>query len=424
MGRVKACLLGAGIALGSVNCGSSPSTPAAAKSHTFNLETWLTSGREGEAMGALITVFRQRVPDVQFANHVPEPITKEELAASVANGTPPDTFQAVGGTDIRQWVAEGALAPLDGSSMREGWPNAFSQPALGQMSMNGSLYAAPLTLERDNVLFYNKSALTSAGLAPPTTIAEVDAVARTLVASGHSALAVSSRGGWTLPIMAFESVLLAETGPDFYEAYLAGRLTGDAPEVRTALTDVAKLLDSANADRATITWYDAVDRFCRGESAMLLMPDFVKSRLADKGCLDPIRIGYVVLEPARAPTFVFMSMTFILPKDAANPEMATAFLEVAASQEGQRAFNLKYGNLPPRADVDLTGFDFISVAEAADWRNPAEHAVLGYGGSTSSGFQKAVNAAFERFADPASPDHKNVDRMLGVLRDNYAIIAP
>jgi hypothetical protein len=42
----------------------------------------------------------------------------------------------------------------------------------------------------------------------------------------------------------------------------------------------------------------------------------------------------------------------------------------------------------------------------------------------SSGFRASVNAALARFADPASPDHKNVDMVLGVLRNNYANIKP
>jgi glucose/mannose transport system substrate-binding protein len=157
---------------------------------------------------------------------------------------------------------------------------------------------------------------------------------------------------------------------------------------------------------------------------MIIMPDFIKTRLLEGGCISPNEIGYVVLEPAGTPTFVFVSLAFVLPKDAAHPLTGTEFLEVVGSKEGQEIFNLKKGAMPPRIDADLTGYDLVTLAEARDWRNPDERLVVGYIELTSSRFQKSVNDALARFVDPASPDHKNVDMVLGVLRDNYANIKP
>jgi hypothetical protein len=72
----------------------------------------------------------------------------------------------------------------------------------------------------------------------------------------------------------------------------------------------------------------------------------------------------------------------------------------------------------------VSDFDFVTIQETAELRAPGERIVLGYAGATSPAFQEAVSPALQRFADPASPDHGNVDALLAVLRDNYDKIRP
>ena len=47
-----------------------------------------------------------------------------------------------------------------------------------------------------------------------------------------------------------------------------------------------------------------------------------------------------------------------------------------------------------------------------------------YAALTNTVFQVAVNPALQQFADPASPDYRNVDTMLAVLKTNYALLRP
>src|SRR5262249_7284611 len=148
-------------------------------------------------------------------------------------------------------------------------------------------------------------------VSPPKTVPELIQSAEILRAKGIEPLSVSASGGWTIALMLFDIILPAEAGADFQQAYLAGDRAADSLEIRTALTDLAKLLDYANDDRTGNGWGDSVVRVCRGQSAMVMIPDFAKYEVEGKDpytsvdCLTPDKIGYVPLEAPNGATFVF-----------------------------------------------------------------------------------------------------------------------
>jgi glucose/mannose transport system substrate-binding protein len=389
--------------------------------HTIDVGHWLFGGREGEAIGALFEVLRRRDPEIQFSNHAPEPPTRAEIEASFEFHNPPDSIQIIEGSNVGGWVARQALASLDATSAEEAWPSVFPKAVLDSVGMGGSLYAVPLDIERDNVLFFNKALFDANGVSPPTSIASVLDAASALSQKGVTALSMTGQG-WAVASTLFETVLVAEAGPELYSAYLTGKMAPDAPEVQAALGDLARLVDHANPDLATTNWVEAARRICRGEAAMLLMPDFEKGELDAGGCLDPAKIGYVALEPAGTPTFVFIGLGFAVAKEARHPASGMEFARTVGSREGQEAFNLRKLALPARADVDLGQFDFVTVSEAADYRAPGEHLVLGYAGLTPPAFQESVALALAQFVDATSPNYKNVDAVLETLRNQYDLL--
>ena len=74
---------------------------------------------------------------------------------------------------------------------------------------------------------------------------------------------------------------------------------------------------------------------------MIIMPDFVEGELAHDGC-GPDAIGYVPMQPAGTPTFVFVSITFELPNGAPRGDAALQFLQTVGSKTGQDAFNQNF----------------------------------------------------------------------------------
>ncbi len=384
--------------------------------------SWLTGGSEKTALDNLTDELKRRYPNISTDNAtLDRGDGRTELAQRMAGGAPPDSFQIITGADLRSWGD--ALEPLDATANEQGWANAMPLAVVDSVRRNGSIIGLPLGLDRDNTLFYNKAILQAHGVSPPKGITDFFDVAAALKSQGVTPLSVSASGGWTIALHFFDSLLVAEAGPYFVQSYLDGKQTGDTPEIETALADLARMMDYANEDRATTGWGDAVKRVCMGQAAMIFLPDFVRPQFATYGC-GTDEIDYVAMEPAGSPTFAFVGLGFAFPKNAPHPDAAAAFVEVTASAEGQRVFNSAKGSTPARTDVPLQGFDPISQRTMKDYALPTEHYVLGYSGSTSSGFQEAVNPALQQFVDPSSPAFKDVGALLVVLKQNYAIITP
>jgi glucose/mannose transport system substrate-binding protein len=403
-----------------VGCGSGGSSGG---STPTNLEfySWLTSGSEKMALDNLLGVLRNRYPSIHAVNEAPGEDSSLEFKQRMADGKPPDSFQALTGTDLLRWGD--VLGPLDLMANAQGWYAAVPKGVLDSVSLNGAIVGVPLGIERENTLFYNKAVLAAHGVSVPTTVAEFFDVAAALKSQGVTPLSVSDAGGWTIGIHLFDSLLVAEAGPDFVESYYAGKQTPDAPEIQTALGDVARMMDYANDDRVTTGWGDAVQNVCAGTAAMTILGDFARGQFAADGC-GPDVIDYVTMEPAGSPTFVFVGLGFAFPKNPPHPDAAAAFVEVTGSVEGQRVFNTAKGMIPSRTDVPLQDFDLISQKTMQEFAMPGERHVLDYAAATSSAFQSAVNTALQQFVDPASPAFKDVGVVLTVLRLSYAKIVP
>src|SRR4051794_21155434 len=93
-------------------CGAD-ARPAHSQLEVFS---WWTSGGEADAFAALRQAFNARRPDVEVINAAVKSATKSraELKSRMAGGRPPDTFQANGGEDLRNWVADRSEPATDG----------------------------------------------------------------------------------------------------------------------------------------------------------------------------------------------------------------------------------------------------------------------------------------------------------------------
>jgi glucose/mannose transport system substrate-binding protein len=250
-----------------------------------------------------------------------------------------------------------------------------------------------------------------------------------LKAAGVTPFSVSDKGGWTMASHVFESVLVAQAGAQFYRDYLSGKKQADDAAITAALTTTGQMLDMANTDAPTTNWVDAVKKVCMGQAAMLVLPDFVKGEFeavtgADGKPCDPSKIDYVPMQTATENSFVFVSVTFALPKGAPDGDAAKEFLETVGSAQGQLGFNLAKGAIPARKDANITsaGYDLISQHTYQDFTSMSEQLVPAYAALTSPTFQAAINTALQAFSDRTNPVYKDVPTMITALKTNYAQI--
>jgi glucose/mannose transport system substrate-binding protein len=382
--------------------------------------SWWVSRGESEALRALISVYRRSHPNASVVSAAVSgtPIARRELRSRMTRGRPPDTFQVNGGTDLFSWVGSGAfrerMEPLDFLFSSEGWGAAFPPDVLELVTHSGRIYAVPVDIHRINTLFYNERLLAESGLAPPATLDELHAVARTLTARGVVPFAFGHRDPWTLTMLAFENVMVAVAGGEYYRDFFSGRRSPDDPELSATLAHVGRILDYANQDAAARSWDDAVELLCAGGAAMTIMGDWAKGYLSSSG--SPYDFGEVP-SPGGAEAFVFATDTFGLPRRAAQRASAIDLLRVIGSKEGQDAFNPLKGSIPARTDADLSRYDPLARATARDFWTSRRYPSLASLAPTS--FTQVLDTAMARFARTRDP------RVVAdAIRAHYDLLSP
>ncbi|MCI1691207.1 MAG: ABC transporter substrate-binding protein, partial [Actinomyces sp.] len=132
--------------------------------------TWWESGSEKEGLQALQKVFEEKFPDTEFVNAAIAggggSQAKQKLAADLAAGNPPDTFQAHAGAEMTDYIEAGQVEDLTGLYDELGLDKAFPQDLLDRLTMDGKIYSVPSNIHRANVVWANPTVLKDSGVDP------------------------------------------------------------------------------------------------------------------------------------------------------------------------------------------------------------------------------------------------------------------
>src|SRR5512136_1482623 len=143
--------------------------PAEKKLEIFH---WWTAPGEREAADAMFAAFANQYPDVTVVeNPVPGGGGTEHrvvLKARITAGIPPDTFQTLGGAELKDYVDSNVLQPLDDFYKESGYGDKIPKPLLNAVTINGHPYSVPLNMHLENILYYNKKWFDELKIAAPT----------------------------------------------------------------------------------------------------------------------------------------------------------------------------------------------------------------------------------------------------------------
>ena len=212
--------------------------------------------------------------DVQwFANDA----FKEKIRTAVGSGNAPTLIYSWAGSTLADYVAAGKVVDITEQT------KPLLQrvvPSVAQSGMiDGKVYAVPNTQSQPVVLYYNKAVLAKAGVAVPTTYAEMLAAVGKLKAAGVIPIALAGQSVWP-ELMWLEYMADRVGGPDAFDAVLAGKKGAwSSPAMLEALTKLQELVDAGafgdsfgsvvadnSADTALVT---------SGKAAMVLQGSWV-----------------------------------------------------------------------------------------------------------------------------------------------------
>ncbi len=365
-------------------CGSGDdSPPDTAKS--IEIFSWWTAGGEKDALDALITYHHMAHPDETIINAAQQGSTTAEqlLENDIAQKRYPDTFQINAGWPLHNWASRTAadgttlLTSLESLPKAAEWKSAFPGPVLEAVTHDNQLYAVPVNVHRNNALFYNKKIFDQNGLTPPTTLDELFVVAQKIstLPTRTIPLAIGWKEPWTVTVLVFESLLVAEAGPQYFKDFFSGLKSPDDPIIAQTLNDAARLFAYTDAGGSALLWDEAVAQVENGVAAMTIMGDWTKGHFESRGQKPDVDFGQVP-SPGSQAGFVYNPDCFPLMTSAPNRAGAIDVLSTFGSVGGQDVFNPIKGSIPARIDANRNLYDAMSQRTMTDFNSSQVQLVL------------------------------------------------
>ncbi|MDW8186288.1 MAG: ABC transporter substrate-binding protein [Anaerolineae bacterium] len=383
---------------------------------------WWTAGGEREAADAMLKAFKDKYPDVEIVeNPVPGGggvSHRVVLQARLSAGLPPDTFQTLGGAELKSYVDGGYLVPLDDLWAELKYAEVIPGPLAKAVNINGHYYSVPLNMHIQNILYYNKKLFDELKLQPPTTFEELVAVAKAIKQArpNMSPIALGTKEKWEAAFL-FDSVLLEVGGPEYYVKLYKGEvdITND-PTFRTALERLQTLIPYIYPNHAGLTWDESCGLLVSGDSAMVLMGTWAIGYFKSRGWTPGTDFGAVTFPQKPDRILLFHPDTYGLTKGAPHPQTTMNWLRVVASPDLQIPTNVTQGGLFARLDIDPSHFPDPIRQELQTYvrNNPSKLILDQHGSIAPFSFTQAywdVMAAFM-----AQPD---VDRTIRSVSDLF-----
>ena len=392
--RLATAVVGIATVLAATACGDDGGGTAAAKD--VEVFTWWADGGEKAGLDGLVGTFGSACGDFAFVNGAVAggagANAKQVLASRLTQSDPPDTFQAHAGAELNDYINAGQVEDLSAQYQEWGLSNAFPKGLIDNITVDGKIYSVPANIHRANVLWSNKTVVGGAGItADATSLSAFIADLEKLKAKGVTPLALGK--DWT-QLMLFEVVLISDLGAEKFTGLWNGTTDWAGADVTKAIADHQKLLTYTNTDRDTFDWTDAEKLIMDGKAGYQLMGDWEAADLDAKGFKD---YAFSVF-PGNTGTFQWLADSFVLPKNAKNPDGTKCWLKTVGSAEGQKAFNTKKGSIPARTDANAADYPAYQQAAIADWKSLTQVPSCAHGSACSQGWQGALNSAMGKFS--------------------------
>ena len=376
--------------------------------------TWWADGGEKAGLDGLVSTFATDCKDYKFVNSAVAggagSNAKQVLANDLQAGKPPSTFQAHAGAELKDYINAGQVDDISQLYKDYGLDKAFPQNLIDNLTVDGKIYSIPANVHRANMVWANPAVLKKASIDGTKAPANVDAWIADLTklkAAGVAAPLAISKG--FAQEMLVEAVLLGELGPDKFKGLWDGKTDWAGADVTAALNKYKTLLTFTNTDREAIDWPDALGYVNTGKAGYTLMGDWVAAQQVSDKIADTAYTYWP--SPGTEGDFQFLSDSFTLPTNGADPDGAKCWLKTVGSAEGQKAFNTKKGSIPARSDANPADYPKYQQSAMADWKSKTIVPSCAHGAACTLGQNNDILSAMSQFS--GSPDVAKLQAALG-----------
>jgi raffinose/stachyose/melibiose transport system substrate-binding protein len=295
---------------------------------------------------------------------------KTKLRTVISSGDAPDVFHSWGGGWLKAFVDEGLV--VDITEPIQGWKDQLSEAGIGMVTFNDKVWASPI-ISSSTPLYYNKAMFDEYGLTLPTTWAEMETVASTLIDNGIIPFAEANLTKWP-GAQHFVLLSMRIGGPDIFQKAVDGVVTFEDPafikagEMLQKMVDDGWFPDGVNA----LNWDtgDSRQMMYSGQAAMILQTsgfvstckdenmDFYNNNLAI-GSYPAVDGGVGVVTDVLAG-----SNAFSVSSNSANPELAIRLLEVMSTNDEVQQGLADGGTLGAKGGLTYTDPPIQAVADS------------------------------------------------------------
>jgi len=377
---------------------------------------WWTAPGEREAADAMFAALKDAYPDIEVVeNPVPGGGGTEHrvvLKARITAGIPPDTFQTLGGAELKDYVDSGVLQPLDDLYAELDYASVIPKPLLNAVTIDGHPYSVPLNMHLENILYYNQKLFDELGLSVPTAIGYDDLIAAcdTIMAAkpDMACLAVGSKDNWS-DVFVLDTIMMELGGPEYYVKFFKGEIdVANDPIFKESLEKFAALQPYINmSDHSSLTWDQAVSAVGAGQAAMTIMGTWAIGAFIKGSNWEPgVDFGAVNYPTKPDRILLFHPDTYGCTVGAPDPVECMDWLKVVASPELQIPTDVTQGGMFARTDIDPMEFPDPIRQEMQEYvsKNPDKLILDQHGSILPNPAQVQYRVIISSFFAAANPD--------------------
>lgn len=340
------------------------------------------------------------------------------LKTRLLAGDPPDAAQLIG-LALGEWADLGVVLRLDAVAARGRWPQVMFPEVLHTIRRGAHVLAAPVGVHRINWLYYDQAVWNRFGFPVPSRFEDLDPIAATLRENGLVPFAWSDEP-WQVATV-FESLLLAEAGPDAYAELAAGRRwqAWQASAVARALDRLRWLRGLNGTPPGEHPWTESARQLYQGRAAMLVMGDWVGGELMAWGAQPGKDYGCVAVPGTAGAHLYSIDTLAMLVGRTKRVDAQQRLADVLTRAPAQLVYNRAKGSVPVRSDIDPRTLDACGraswqlLADAAGRKVPS----LAHRMAAPDSMKDALAAEVHRFVrNPPLSAAQTQSRLAAIVR--------
>jgi alpha-glucoside transport system substrate-binding protein len=206
-------------------------------------------GGEAKTFQAVIDAFEAKNPGIKV-NYATSPDFNTVLNVRVQSGDYPDIAALPQPGVVRDYAAQGVLAPVSGGTLnliQKNYSRAWAQLGKGN---DGKVYGVFHRVNVKGLVFYNKPAFEAAGYKVPKTWVELNALTKEMEGSKGAPWCVGMESGGATGWVAtdwLENIMLRTQPTAVYDQWITGKVNFDSEQVRNAFKIVDGIWNNPKA---------------------------------------------------------------------------------------------------------------------------------------------------------------------------------